>query len=991
MGPVSQQIYLCHNMKRIIAILVVVGIYLLVPHDSYAAITQRGTATSITGTSGSTAVVSKPTGVEQGDLMIAFTCSDTAGLNITITGWTAISTAITGNSGVTCRALYKVATGSEGSSYTFNYGSSNSKVAAIVAYYSSSTGGVIEYDTVTRTNLTSSSTTHTLNSITTSKANSMLLGLWGSDGNSGTYSNFTAPLEEIFDGNTTAVSQAMAAGIQVSAGASGAKSATTSVSDDGGGYLIALKELLYATASSPTATSVSGSTAVLGGTVNPNGQSTTALFRYGTSNTSCASLPSTTSSQSMGSSSLDQIMTGTTISNLAASDTYYYCIQTTTADGISYSSVASFSTITGCAPPNSGNMTINSSCAFSGGAYNGADLGTGTTNTAQITLNSGRTLTVNPNQTIAYGSIVKPGSTIIKFGGGVLKKGPLYVPDADGDLYPNAGGVQNTLGGAGYSRRSEVNNKFSSTDCNDENANIFQNQNAAIDLDQDGYGISAASSTCAGLQSTLSGRFYYNDESGAAGLLRSFDMLGSSDCLDSGAGAQYVYQNQNVASDEDQDGYATTTSTSQCVGGATSILGRSYYPSTSGNLDKVASPLATSDCAASDGTRWENKNMYVDNDGDQYSPNAGTTSVCSGDIAPPGYSNVNVARVVTAFSAGTSAGISDAYLNDSVNFPNPYAYRVSGTTVSRASITSGVLGAFSTTNQTAPPVSLRGTLISSSGSNHFIYGYRSSSCPSDGCQIYFAQIDSSGNVGSWTDSGQKMEPELQPFIVNINGVDYIYSINYVASTSCGGSNYCYYRIPINGANGSLGNRQLASTLAGSPASLPVREGAAVVGTINNKIYVYHIGGRRSGNEGAGLSYTMWKAEINSGTGEVGVFAASSYTLPVEDPAPQLRGSAVLVSSSGQPYIYYFSGTDAGCSQPVCGRIYRAVLNGSGNISSAGWVQQATLAPYGGATSFYLHTNGAFNIGNGYKSTFGLSGSTGTDSNDNNPLIYPGSP
>ena len=91
---------------------------------------------------------------------------------------------------------------------------------------------------------------------------------------------------------------------------------------------------------------VNPTTASLSGYVTPNGSSTDRIFRYGTSNVACSSLPNVTSAVNMGSGT-GQIFGTQGVASLSASTTYYFCVSATNAAGTSYGSVSSFTTPSG--------------------------------------------------------------------------------------------------------------------------------------------------------------------------------------------------------------------------------------------------------------------------------------------------------------------------------------------------------------------------------------------------------------------------------------------------------------------------------------------------------------------------------------------------------------------------------------------------------------------------------------------------------------------
>jgi hypothetical protein len=86
-----------------------------------------------------------------------------------------------------------------------------------------------------------------------------------------------------------------------------------------------------------------------------------------------------------------------------------------------------------CARPISSNYTVTSDCTFES-LVDGIDAGTGTSNTSVLTAQSG-ILTINANQTVAFGSLSLTGGSVAL--SGELKIGmPIWVVDADADGYP---------------------------------------------------------------------------------------------------------------------------------------------------------------------------------------------------------------------------------------------------------------------------------------------------------------------------------------------------------------------------------------------------------------------------------------------------------------------------------------------------------------------------------------------------------------------------
>lgn len=125
----------------------------------------------------------------------------------------------------------------------------------------------------------------------------------------------------------------------------------------------------------------------------------------------------------------------------------------------------------GC--PDSG--TISSSCSFALGV-NGVDVGSGSSNTGQITIQAGQTLTIMGTQTIATSKInLTPTSATVLFDGGKIIIGhSLWLLDNDNDGYPaNTTMVASTSApGAGYKRKNTL-TEWWYADSNDSDPLLF--------------------------------------------------------------------------------------------------------------------------------------------------------------------------------------------------------------------------------------------------------------------------------------------------------------------------------------------------------------------------------------------------------------------------------------------------------------------------------------------------------------------------------------
>lgn len=178
--------------------------------------------------------VSKPTGTVANDLMIMFGATEN-GQNADwsgASGWTEVAE----QAFEPClRVAYKVAGGSEPSSYTFSMGSIMTASVVIVTFRKAA------YDTV---GTISSSTTQTASAITLSTSSSAILAFFARARSSTTWSNPTSGLiSTATDSDSTAPSFALYHELGLSSGSTGTRSATPSSTafDELGCVLVGIK------------------------------------------------------------------------------------------------------------------------------------------------------------------------------------------------------------------------------------------------------------------------------------------------------------------------------------------------------------------------------------------------------------------------------------------------------------------------------------------------------------------------------------------------------------------------------------------------------------------------------------------------------------------------------------------------------------------------------------------------------------------------------
>ncbi len=225
---------------------------------SAGAITQRGSAT-FANNNQATLTINKPTGVVAGDVLIAnfMAAGGSSITTVSATGWTLVQTANIESGGAqhTVTVLYRVADGTEGSSFTFNGPSGTNKMSGEVNAFSgvSTTGGVkvdgsaggpFDVTPPALSTNTGGSTAVTAASITTASANAgvvMVVSAFDDAGSVGSYSAPNVTLTDLGYAHSGNGTVGAAFGVKSTAGATGAGSATLGGSQRWGAMLLALK------------------------------------------------------------------------------------------------------------------------------------------------------------------------------------------------------------------------------------------------------------------------------------------------------------------------------------------------------------------------------------------------------------------------------------------------------------------------------------------------------------------------------------------------------------------------------------------------------------------------------------------------------------------------------------------------------------------------------------------------------------------------------
>lgn len=199
------------------------------------AITYRTSNTAINAGSGSTSKpCNAPASIASGDFLLAFLAIGTPNATASSSGWTQVES-LNGNSQRTI-IFYKVAGSSEPASYTFTTSATSWTDIAILRYDGQASSSA--YDISSSTYNSPATTTPATPSITTARANNLLITIF-SDLNASGLTNPAAPTGEtrrlFFDGSHWISDE-----VQASAGATGAKSSSAGASVKPTGTIISV-------------------------------------------------------------------------------------------------------------------------------------------------------------------------------------------------------------------------------------------------------------------------------------------------------------------------------------------------------------------------------------------------------------------------------------------------------------------------------------------------------------------------------------------------------------------------------------------------------------------------------------------------------------------------------------------------------------------------------------------------------------------------------
>lgn len=220
----------------------VIGISVYTALPAHAAIALRAVSTANNGTGSTSVTLSPPTGSVAGDVLVAYIA--TRGGSSTITspaGWTSVTSAA--SSTALKGGVFTKAYSASDTTYGFTL-SASAKAAGIIVGYSGA--DVVSVADVANSQANASSTTMTAPSITTTQANTMLVGLYAS----ATSTTYTAGSSMTLRGQTASSGSGSASTkvtigaqdiTQASAAATGTKTMAASAAAVSVGALVALR------------------------------------------------------------------------------------------------------------------------------------------------------------------------------------------------------------------------------------------------------------------------------------------------------------------------------------------------------------------------------------------------------------------------------------------------------------------------------------------------------------------------------------------------------------------------------------------------------------------------------------------------------------------------------------------------------------------------------------------------------------------------------
>ncbi|MFA6454178.1 MAG: tail fiber domain-containing protein [Microgenomates group bacterium] len=290
----------------------------------------------------------------------------------------------------------------------------------------------------------------------------------------------------------------------------------------------------------------------------------------------------------------------------------------------------------------------------------------------------------------------------------------------------------------------------------------------------------------------------------------------------------------------------------------------------------------------------------------------------AGLSAPTAYSGSTVLDQSDAASDWTSSDTAQIVMSDDTTYYVETTGSVKGTGQSSN------LQAFATTSQGQLPDTVANNSVTSAtiGGTTYVYSLGTNGGSGTNSAVYKAVLDGSNNLGSFSTTNQAQFPQnfsyTAPFTATFSGTTYLYAIGGFSSAATS----VVYKATL-GATGDIGPFSTTNQ-AQLPATVYSHKGVVI--NMGGTNYIYIIGGLGSS--------AVYKATINSTTGDIGAFDTTSQGQLL---ATSAGLTATAASIGGTNYIYVIGGGSTGNTV-----VYKVLVDGSGNLGPFSTTNQAQL-------------------------------------------------
>ena len=299
-------------------------------------------------------------------------------------------------------------------------------------------------------------------------------------------------------------------------------------------------------------------------------------------------------------------------------------------------------------------------------------------------------------------------------------------------------------------------------------------------------------------------------------------------------------------------------------------------------------------------------------------------------------------------------------------------------TVYKATIdTSGNIGAFSTASQGQLPTALTQTTTVTTGNYIYVLGGLLTGGTTAVSTVYLAQIDTSGNVGTFSTVSQGQLPQLEYAHTNVTAItgstSYIYVLGgYNTSTGTTSTVYKAQLATItatttNTVNTALTILNTGALTTASTNTLRLQASGSTAGNGNNgSIYFLNSSGQTAG-----------RLETTGNTTNGPQFSTTGQAQLPQTLSAHANATATI---GGTNYIYMLGGDNANTATNLS-TVYKATIDTSGNVGTFSTVSQGQLQ-----IETYHHTSATATIG-GTSYIYVLGGVSGTGFNIQSSSVY----